>query len=117
MDATDAHSTFQYAVHFSRSLPGELITQTRYARFLVFCKQPQEAENYFLRTLELDPLFDRCLVEYAQFLESQGKRDEAAKLNALSGATVDDQKINQYDYHPYCCNICPVIFISFFAAH
>ena len=55
-------------------------TLFKYAVFLEENKKIEEAEEYYLRTLEKDAKHDHCLQRYGYFLENQGNHDSAEKF-------------------------------------
>jgi len=59
----------------------------RYANLLSRCNKKEEAEDYYLQSLEADPNNTGCLHEYGEFLSSEGLDDEAEKFYKRSSET------------------------------
>ena len=59
----------------------------RYANLLSRCNKKEEAEDYYLQSLEADPNNTGCLHEYGEFLSSEGLDDEAEQFYKRSSET------------------------------
>jgi hypothetical protein len=59
----------------------------RYANLLSRCDKKEEAEDYYLQSLEADPNNTGCLHEYGDFLSAEGLDDEAEQFYRRSSET------------------------------
>lgn len=59
----------------------------RYANLLSRLNQKEEAEDYYLQSLEADPNNTGCLHEYGEFLFAEGLHDEAEQFYRRSSET------------------------------
>lgn len=59
----------------------------RYANLLSRCNRNEEAEDYYLQSLEADPNNTGCLHQYAEFLSDQGLEQDAENFYRRSSQT------------------------------
>lgn len=66
--------------------PDDLETLYLYARFLALCSKNELAEEFYLRTLEIEPNHHFCLRDYGTYLSVTGDMKNAERMWARARA-------------------------------